>query len=149
MRDRCDRWRLWVASDAVTTDPERDAHLAACAGCREQWSAHLALTGLGELPAPPLSRDLGPVLGRVVADRASAGLLTPAQRLAMRIYWLAATFVAGLVLAQLGPTSAPWVPLALFLGAVALAALAAMPALVLLRRRLSWDLMDLVVWTLR
>ncbi len=64
----------------------------------------------------------------------------------MRLYWLAATFACGVVLAQLGPASTGWI----FFWACATAlALAGLPAFLLLRRRLSWGLMDLVVWTLR
>ena len=35
-------------------------------------AAHLALGALAEVPAPRLSRDLGPVLGRAVADDVTA-----------------------------------------------------------------------------
>lgn len=147
MKDTCERWEVLAAGDPAAADVERDLHLAACEDCRQQWRAHVALGRLAEVPAPALSRDLGPVLGRAVADLAPmGGMLSAGQRLAMRLYWLAATFIAGLVLAQLGPASTAWIFFWLFVGALGLAGL---PALFLLKRRLSWDLMDLVVWTLR
>lgn len=145
MRDPCARWETWAAGQAPRDGEERERHLAACPSCREQWTAHVALGALAEVELPPLSRDLGPALGRAVAALETDGVLTPGRRLLMRAYWLAATFAAGLVLAQLGPAPGGWLAFWVFLGAVALAAL---PALLLLRRRLSWDLMDLVVWTL-
>ena len=143
MNDSCDRWERWLDD---SDNGERDRHLATCSDCREQWSAHLALSGLAEVPLPPLSRDLGPIVGRAVADHAPASMLTPTQRLMMRLYWLAATFAAGLVLAQLGSASIAWI---FFWAFVAALGLAGLPALLLLRRRLSWGLMDLLVWTLR
>ena len=145
MSDSCDRWERW--SERGPADEEGQRHLEGCASCREQWSAHLALSGLAEVPAPSLTRDLGPALERVVAAESRAGgLLSPGQRMMMRLYWLAATFAAGLVLAQLGSASTAWL---FFIAAAASLALAGLPALLLLRRRLSWGLMDLLVWTLR
>ena len=146
MKDRCERWQEWEPDGVDAATDERERHLASCAECREQWSAHLALGELAAVPLPPLSRDLGPVLGRVVADLAPEGLLSPRQRFLMRVYWLMATFTGGLILAQLGPASVAWIGFWAFLAALAMAGL---PALLLLRRRLSWGLMDLVVWTLR
>lgn len=147
MSGGCEHWEVLAAGDPATHDAERDLHLAACAECREQWSAHATLARLADEPRPSLSRDLGPILGRAVAELAPpGGLLSPRQRLLMRLYWLAATFAAGLVLAQLGPASTAWLFFWACLGALALAGL---PAFLLLRRRLSWGLMDLVVWTLR
>lgn len=145
--NECDRWEEWIGAERAQAEGDRERHLTVCESCREQWSAHLTLNGLAEVPLPPLSRDLGPVLGHAIAaDPAADSLLSPSQRLAMRLYWLAATFVAGLLLSRLGPASTAWAFLALFAAALGLAV---MPALLVLRRRLSWGLMDLVVWTLR
>ena len=63
----------------------------------------------------------------------------------MRLYWLLSTFAAGLILSQLGPSPTASITIVAALGAIALAAL---PGLLLIRRRLNWDLMDLVLWTI-
>jgi hypothetical protein len=146
MNKPCTQWESWIEQGLADVETASPDHLERCPTCREQWSAHLMLSGLGELPVPELSCDLGSRLRHAVAATAADSLLSTRARQIMRVYWLLATFLAGVILAQLGPVSAAWLALALGVGILTLAG---MPALVLLRRRFSWNLMDLVIWTLR
>ena len=144
MKNPCTDWEALVAETADRV--ARDRHLAACATCREQWRAHQALTSLAALPAPPLSPDLAHRVRRAAANLAPESMLSANRRLVMRLYWLLSTFGAGVILAQLGPASTGWLVACLAFGALAAAAL---PIYLALQRRLSWGLVDLVVWTFR
>ena len=146
MSDSCRRWEGWLAAVPAVEDAERERHLANCESCREQWLAHQMLGSLGEIPRPELSPDLDRRVRLAVTGPAGESLLSPGARLLMRLYWLLATFGAGVILSQLGSSPTGWL---VFWAAVAALGLAGLPVVMALQRRFSWGLMDLVIWTLR
>ena len=146
MNETCTRWQDWIESDAEPSEVMRDAHLGTCSSCREQWTTHQILTGLAHLPRPALSPDLEGRVRRAIVDLAPAGVLSPRARGFMRVYWLLATFAAGVILSQLGTVSTAWIVFWIFLFVLGSASL---PVFGILRRRSSWGLMDLLVWTFR
>ena len=146
MTNPCSEWEQWIGGDRPAVEATHRDHLDSCPTCRDQWMAHLAFSELGDLPAPELSADLGPRVRGALANLGPSSMHSATTRRVMRVYWLLATFGAGLVLSQLDSSAATWLGLALGLGALVVAAT---PALMLLRRHFSWGLMDLLVWTLR
>ena len=136
MSQQCERWEAWTHLD--------EEHFESCPDCREQWRAHQALADLSFLPSSELDSGFARRTRLRAKAEASPSLLSPAARTVMRIYWMLSTLIAGSILVWLPVTSDGWVAALLGLGALALGAL---PALLQLRQRMKWSLLDLVVWT--
>lgn len=138
MSRECERWEAWIRPD--------ERHLEACSSCREQWRADQALAGLAILPRSELRAGFARRTRRRAEARMSAGLLSPLTRAVMRLYWLSATIVAGVILVELPGAAGGWTPAVIGLGVLAVAAA---PALLFLHRNLRWSLLDLLIWTAR
>lgn len=127
-----DRWLAAAGEAAGDADWER--HLALCASCRAQWSAHRALvSALGAEPVPELDPRLNRSL-RARLERAAEPARLPERswpaRWGLRLYWLATALLSAAIVARIdwprALESRPWLLLLL------LSPLLASPLLLLL-----------------
>jgi hypothetical protein len=111
MATSCSEFDRWLAAGAApetgaAASADWERHLAGCASCQAQWSAHHALRSALRGTPPP--EELGPQFVRSLMARlerqSEAVLLRPRSRAArwgLRLYWLATAVLSAGIVAEI------------------------------------------------